>query len=106
MPADEQERQAGDGSCRMPADVHRQDRRWIVQHARKYTEAGQEMDLAACWKMYKNRARDGLYSMPADAQNTEAGQEMYHTACRHMYRGRAGDGLYSMLADGQRQGKR
>jgi hypothetical protein len=55
--------------------------------------------------MYKNRAGDGLYSMPADAQNTEAEQEMYHTACRHMHRGKAGDGSYSMPGDGQRQGR-
>jgi hypothetical protein len=68
MPADGQERQAGDGSFSMSADVQRQDRRKIVQHALRCTKARQEMDHAACRQMNRGRAADGSYSMPADEQ--------------------------------------
>ena len=104
MPADGQERQAGDGSFSMSADEQRQDRRKIVQHALRCTKARQEMDHAACWQMDRGRAADGSYSMPADRQRqgrrwiiqhagrwTGAGQQIDHTACRQMNRGRAAD---------------
>jgi hypothetical protein len=61
-------------------------RRWIIQHAGRFTEAGQEKDRAACPQMYTGR------------------QEMDHAACRQMDRGRAADGSYSMPSDGQGQG--
>ena len=60
-------------------------RRWIIQHAGRFTEAGQEKNRAACPQMYKDR------------------QEMDHAACRQMDRGRAADGSYSMPSDGQGQ---
>ncbi len=47
MPADGPERQAGDGSFSMPADVQRQDRRKFVQHALRCAKARQEMNHAA-----------------------------------------------------------
>jgi hypothetical protein len=59
MPADGQERQAGDGPFSMSADVQRQGRRWIMQHAGRWTDAGQEMDNAACRQMDRGRAGDG-----------------------------------------------
>jgi hypothetical protein len=90
-----------------------------MQHAGRWTGAGQGMDYTACRQMDRGRTGDGSYSMPADGQGqgrrwiiqhagrwTEAGQEMDHTACRHMDTGRAGDGSYSMPADGQGQGRR
>jgi hypothetical protein len=61
-------------------------RRWIIQHAGRFTEARQEKDRAACPQMYKDR------------------QEMDHAACRQMDRGRTADGSYSMPSDGQGQG--
>ena len=72
-----------------------------MQHAGRCTEAGQEMDHAACWQMYRGRAGDGSCSMLADGQRqgrrwimqhagrwTGAGQQMDHTACRQMDRDR------------------
>ncbi len=117
MPADGQERQAGDGPFSMSTDVQRQDRRkrrWIMQHAGRWTEAGQEMDHAACRQMDRGRAAEGSYSIPANEQGqgsrwiiqhagrwTGAGQQRDHTAFRQMNRGRAADGSYSMPADEQ-----
>ena len=68
MPADGQERQAGDGPFSMSADVQRQDRRKIVQHALRCKKARQEMDHAACWQMDRGRAGDGSCRLPADGQ--------------------------------------
>ncbi len=72
-----------------------------MQHAGRWTEAGQQMDHTACWQMDRGRAADGSYSMPADGQGqgsrwiiqhagrwTGAGQQMDHTACRQMDRDR------------------
>jgi hypothetical protein len=90
-----------------------------MQHAGRWTEAGQQMDHAACRQMDSGRAAEGSYSIPADGQRqgskwiiqhagrwTAAGQQRDHTAFRQMDRARAADGSYSMLADGQRQGSR
>ena len=38
---------AGDVACIRPTDGQRQGRRWIMQHAGRWTGAGQEMDNAA-----------------------------------------------------------
>ncbi len=65
----------------MPGDGQRQGRRWVMQHAGRWTEAGQGMDHTAYRQMYRGRAGDGSYSIPADD------------------RGRAADGLYSIPAD-------
>ncbi len=113
MPADGQERHAGDGSFSMSADVQRQDRRKIVQHALRCTKARQVLDHAACWQIDRGRAADGSYSMPADGQGqdsrlsiqhscrwTGAGQQMDHTACRKMNRRRAGMDRKSRTGDG------
>jgi hypothetical protein len=72
-----------------------------MQHAGRWTEAGQEMNHTAYWQMDRSRAGDGSYSMPADGQRQGrgwiaqhacrwiggAGQQMEHTACRQMDRG-------------------
>jgi hypothetical protein len=97
----------------MSADGQRQDRRWIVQHAGKWTvkaskrwimqhagrciEAGQEMDHAACRQIYRGfidgQERQGRrWIIQHVGKWTEAGQEMDHIACLQMYRGRTGDG--------------
>ncbi len=47
----------------------KESRRWIIQHAGRCTEAGQEKDRAACPQMYTGR------------------QEMDHAACQQMDRG-------------------
>jgi hypothetical protein len=59
-----------DGSFSMPADLQRQDRRkivqhavrctktdrrWIMQHAGRWTGAGQQMDHTACRQMDRDR---------------------------------------------------
>ncbi len=101
-----------------------------MQHAGRWTEAGQEMDHTACRQtdrkgkqemdhaayrqMYRGRTGDGLCSMPADGQGqgsrwimqhagrcTEAGQEMDRAACWQMDRGRAADGSCSVPPDVQ-----
>ena len=95
MPADGQERQAGDGSFSMSADV--QDRRKIVQHALRCTKARQEMDHAACWQMDRGRAADGSYSMPADEQGQgSAGMDR---------KSRTGDGTGSRQTNRSRSGQ-
>ncbi len=40
----------------------------IVQHNGRWTEEGQEMDHTACWQMDNGRTADGSYSMPAVGQ--------------------------------------
>jgi hypothetical protein len=95
---------AGYGSYSMPPDGQREGRIWIIQHASRWTETGQDMDHTACLQMDRDRAGYGSYSKPADGQRqgriwiiqhagrwTEAGQEMDHTACRQMDRGRVAD---------------
>ncbi len=80
-----------------------------MQHAGRWTEAGQEMDRATCRQMDKGKAGDGSYTMPAGGQRqgrrwiiqhiriwSETWQEMDHTPYQQMDRGRAGDGSYSM----------
>jgi hypothetical protein len=113
----------GDGSCSMRADIQRQGRRWISQHAGRCTKTGQEMDYTACRQMHKTQrqsrrciiqhagicteARQEMdHTACQEMDRGKAGQEMDHTACWQMDRGRAGDGSYSMPADGQRQGRR
>jgi hypothetical protein len=58
-------RRGRNGSCSMPADGQRQGRKWNMQHAGRCTEAGQEIDHAACRQMDRGRAGDRSYSMPA-----------------------------------------
>jgi hypothetical protein len=106
MPADGQERQAGDGPFSMSADVQRQDRRKIVQHALRCKKARQEMDHAAFWQMDRGRAGDGSCSMLADGQRQGRRWIMQHAGRWTLDRGRAAEGSYSMPADGQGQGSR
>jgi hypothetical protein len=49
----------GERSCSMPADVQRQGRRWIKQHAGRWTGAVQDMDHAACRQMDRGSAGYG-----------------------------------------------
>ncbi len=49
----------GERSCSMPSDVQRQGRRWIMQHAGRWTEAGQLMDHTACRQIDRGRTADG-----------------------------------------------
>ncbi len=86
---------AGDGSCSRPTDGQGQGSRLIIQHAGRWTGAGQEIEPAAGRQMdSKGRAGDRSCSMPADGQRqgrrlsmqqadrwtVKAGQEIEHAA--------------------------
>ncbi len=59
---------AADGSYSRLTDGQGQGSRWVIQHANRWTGAGQQMDHTACRQMDRGRAADGSYSMPADGQ--------------------------------------
>jgi hypothetical protein len=55
----------------MPADGQRQGRIWIIQHAGRWTEAGQEMDHTACRQMDRGRVADAETPESIDRYNTK-----------------------------------
>jgi hypothetical protein len=89
MPADGQERQAGYGSCSMPADVRGRTGDGLCSMPTDVQRQGRGDGSYIMSAVVKRQSRRWIIQHVCSC--TEAGQEMDYTACRQMYSGRAGD---------------